>query len=181
MLQITYLGNNDEIRTESLNKIPKIKNKAALDVKVNNWLQDYLKGKKKKVIGLYYPLKNEPDIKPTIKYLIDNKFQVFLPWMSTKINCFKQIQSIPFVANSFNGVQQPLSGKTIGADKIDILICPCIAFKENYRLGYGSNFYNSLFANNKTTTKVILAYKIQENPAIVIKPSYIKFDLVKVF
>jgi 5-formyltetrahydrofolate cyclo-ligase len=59
--------------------LQKIKNKAALDVKVNSWLKDYLKGQQKKVIALYYPLKNEPDIKPTIKYLLANKFQVFLP------------------------------------------------------------------------------------------------------
>jgi 5-formyltetrahydrofolate cyclo-ligase len=101
--------------------------------------------------------------------------------MSLKINCFKQIQTIPFASSKFNGVQQPLTGKTVGADKIDILICPCVAFKDNYRLGYGSNFYNNLFANNTTTKKVVLAYKSQENKELVIKPSYIKFYIVKAF
>lgn len=52
--------------------------------------------------------------------------------------------------NSF-GIIEPVSGKKVFADEIDVVLTPLLAFdKKGYRVGYGKGFYDKFFMQCRT-------------------------------
>ena len=55
--------------------------------------------------------------------------------------------NVAMAPNSF-GIIEPVSGKKVSAEEIDIVITPLLAFDEKgYRVGYGKGFYDKFFTS----------------------------------
>lgn len=106
-------------------------------------LMEHEKFKQAKVIGIYYPIKQEVNITS-----LD---------LSDKVVCFPKINSdneLDFIVvndktkweiNKF-GIKEPKSGKILN-NKIDLLVIPALGTNgNNYRLGYGKGYYDKFLS-----------------------------------
>ena len=102
------------------------------------------KGLRKKYIGIYWPLKNEVDLKSLgDKYLLalprceKNKELLFCEWDDKKLT------------KDFEGIPSPDSSKKLNYMKISMIFVPCLAIDKNLtRLGYGGGYFDKLRKDN---------------------------------
>ncbi len=113
---------------------------------LNNKLQLELKTIKNKRILLYYPLKNEVDIRKTIIKLRKNN-EILLPFMQNE--SFKVVPfRLPLRKKKFNIYE---AGNSLRKNNnIDIAIVPIVGLDGNLqRIGFGKGMYDRFFAKLK--------------------------------
>ncbi|KAF8818130.1 5-formyltetrahydrofolate cyclo-ligase [Rickettsia endosymbiont of Cardiosporidium cionae] len=100
---------------------------------------------KKCNLGIYYPLKGEPDL--TKLYLLED-FKIALPKIVNSKMLMIQLKSESILEqNKPYNILSPRSGQEIIPD---ILVLPGLAFSiRGYRLGFGSAHYDKYIANLK--------------------------------
>ena len=142
-----------ELRNKSLTIRRDLENKV---VKSNIIVNKILNGKyfnNAHIIGLYYPLKDEVDIKQLIGVAIKENKVVCLPRViNDKEMCFIKISSFSELEiGSFN-IYEPKYNQNNVIDKslIELFIVPGLCFDESYnRLGYGRGYYDRYLINTK--------------------------------
>lgn len=99
-----------------------------------------------KTVGIYQPMQNEVNI-----HLIDLEGKTVL---YPRVNKNKQLEYVitnnktKWEINKF-GVKEPINGKIINNQDIDLLLIPALARNNSdYRLGYGAGFYDKFLKNN---------------------------------
>tara|TARA_B100000579_G_scaffold253319_1_gene208450 strand:- start:128 stop:715 length:588 start_codon:yes stop_codon:yes gene_type:complete len=119
-----------------------------------------------KYIGIYWPLKNEVDIR-FIKD-IDN-LKVALPSSSkTKGISYHNWSNNPLEIDS-NNIPAPIGEHAINPNDISILFVPAIAIdQEGYRLGYGGGYFDRL--RQRDLWSSIPSFLIISNNCISKKP-----------
>ncbi len=113
---------------------------------LNNKLQLELKKIKNKKILLYFPIKNEVDIRKTIAKLRINN-EVLLPFMQNE--SFKVVPfRLPLRKKKFNIYE---AGNSLRKNNnIDIAIVPIVGLDGNLqRIGFGKGMYDRFFAKLK--------------------------------
>lgn len=113
---------------------------------LNNKLQLELKNIKNKTILMYYPLKNEVDIKKTIIKLRKQN-EILLPFMQNQ--SFKVVPfRLPLQKKKFNIYE---AGNSLRKNNnIDIAIVPIVGLDGNLqRIGFGKGMYDRFFAKLK--------------------------------
>lgn len=133
---------------------------------------------KTKYIGLYWPIENEVDTIKFIDWLLKNNYKVCIPKIFGKEMKFIEIKNINFEYEFWHSMKQPKNNNVIDGINIQLLIIPLIGFnKDNYRMGYGMNFYNNYLQFNKIET-IGLAYSFQKTNDIIITNKDIKLDKI---
>ena len=118
--------------------LKEIQSKVKLDLKI--LLKKY--HKEEKYIGIYWPLKDEVDI----RFIKDiNNQKVALPSSSkTKGISYHHWSNSPLEIDS-NNITSPKGENAINPNDISILFVPAIAIdQEGYRLGYGGGYFDRL-------------------------------------
>ncbi len=117
--------------------------------------------RKSKSVLLYYPYKNEVDVRFLIKHLLkENKKFIFLPKVSNNRIIPVKVDFPVVLKRGFAGIKEP-DGIEFPERVIDLVIVPGVAFDyQGYRLGYGGGFYDRFLSNSKAY-KVGVAYDFQ--------------------
>lgn len=172
---------NNEIRQELLKKRWNIseQDKSTWDSSIKDKLiKIFSKMSKNKFIGLYWPIENEVDTIKVIKWLISNQYKVCIPKIKEKQMYFVEIKSIDFKYEYWHSMKQPTNDTKILGNQISLLIVPLVGFnKDNYRMGYGMNFYNDYLLLNHIQT-IGIAYSFQKNDNITITNRDIKLNKI---
>ena len=115
-----------------------------VEINVKSYVDSFFKNRKKiNHIGIYWPLKNEVDIRGlNHKYSIalprceQNKELLFCTWDDKQL--FKDSEGIP----------SPDSSRKLNYKQISIIFVPCLAVdKKLTRLGYGGGYFDRVRSN----------------------------------
>ncbi|WP_225869951.1 5-formyltetrahydrofolate cyclo-ligase [Glaciimonas sp. PCH181] len=110
------------------------------------------------VIGVYWPIRNEPDLRPTYAALIAQGVQLALPVVVDKDVPLRFVRWTPgdaMLKDSF-GVAIPANQTIVNPQA---LLIPCVGFnRERLRLGYGGGFYDRTLAIAPRPTTVGIGY-----------------------
>ncbi len=107
--------------------------------------------KKNLVLGLYWPLKGEPDL---LKLTINSNFLISLPKLREKDMDFVRYELGADLVQSFDKkLMQPVSNvKTIP----NIIIIPALAYSlQGYRIGFGYGYYDRYLDRIKNKIDII--------------------------
>ena len=106
--------------------------------------------KRADVILAFYPIKNEPDVLPIVRYALNNGKKVCFP-VSDADNyqlTFKFIKHLSDLVTGAYKIPEPNSEAEIFTDdKNAFCIVPGLVYDRNgYRIGYGKGFYDRFLA-----------------------------------
>jgi 5-formyltetrahydrofolate cyclo-ligase len=115
---------------------------------------------KKMIIGGYWPIGSELDIKPCLYALSEEGFTCVLPCITPQGLVFRQWTPLtPLEKGVFHVLEPSHSGPILFPE---VLLVPLLAFdKEGHRLGYGQGHYDRYLHQHKALT-IGIGFKGQE-------------------
>lgn len=128
---------------------------AAIGRNVFAWLMQH----PVKTLGIYWPIRGEPDLQALYRTLSKQGMQLALPKVTEKEAPFSFIPWIPDepLSKDLCGVLAPES--TALPVQPDAILVPCLGFNwQKYRLGYGAGYYDRTLAEMPDTLTVGIAY-----------------------
>lgn len=106
----------------------------------------------KKIVGIYYPLKDELDLRFLEERFLSIKF-VYPTILNNEI-VFKE-KGKKWNIGLFN-INEP-TGNVVLKNDIDLIITPLLCInKNNYRIGYGKGFYDKYLNDYKGMTLAVI-------------------------
>ena len=76
------------------------------------------------------------------------------------------------------GIQEPIEGKVLLADELDVIVVPIVAFDEHlYRLGHGKGYYDR-YLKQCRALKIGVAYDCQQVEKVPIEPHDVCLDMI---
>ena len=115
-----------------------------VEINVKLYIESFAKKVVKlKRIGIYWPLKNEVDIRSlnenyslALPRCINNNELLFCEWDSKQLT------------NDYQGILAPDSSQNLSYKHISLIFIPCLAVDKNLtRLGYGGGYFDRLRVN----------------------------------
>lgn len=112
------------------------------------------------IVGAYWPIGSELDVRPLMKKLLEHGFKCALPRITPQgLEFHLWTEDLPLVKGSFH-VHEPLSSDTSVFP--DILLVPLLSFdKRRHRLGYGQGHFDR-YLHEHPTVSIGIAFKGQE-------------------
>ena len=110
------------------------------------------------VLGVYWPIRGEPELDGAYSALAQKKVQLALPVVVTKnaplaFACWKP--GDPVVVDKY-GIAVPPDPQFVNPDA---LLIPCVGFNEQgFRLGYGGGYYDRTLAQAPRPKAIGIAY-----------------------
>lgn len=109
-------------------------------------------------LGIYWPVRGEPDLRPAYSALSELGVQLALPVVVAQDAALEFSAWRPgdaLIKDKF-GVSTPLVCRDI---KPDAVLVPCVGFtKQGFRLGYGGGFYDRTLASSPSPITIGIAY-----------------------
>jgi 5,10-methenyltetrahydrofolate synthetase len=128
---------------------------AAIGVRVQAWLAAH----PVRLLGVYWPINSEPDLRTTYEALAARGVQLALPAVVSRDAALRfaaWTPGDPLVKDAF-GVSIPAAG---GAVQPDAMLVPCVGFNAGHiRLGYGGGFYDRTLAASPHPLALGIAYQ----------------------
>lgn len=128
---------------------------AAIAAGVRHWLSD----KSVAILGVYWPLRGEPDLRPLYEELRAQGIRLALPVVVQSGAPLLYAAWMPGDAleKDAGGVPAPVSREAVDPD---CLLVPCVGFTAgNLRLGYGGGFYDRTLAARPGVRAAGIAYR----------------------
>lgn len=148
-----------------------IKNSKIACINVLNFLKD----KKPKSIGLFYPIRNE--INPLLLTDLLNDVYFYLPKVENKYMNFHEFSKDSILLKSNYGISEPFNN-TIN-NSLDYYIIPGLAFNiKGERIGYGGGFYDKFFDLNQRSVLIGFCFDFQIIENIKSENHDIKLDYI---
>ncbi len=121
--------------------------------------------KEAKVIYLYSPINNEPDN----HYIRDLAYRmgktVCLPvTISQHEMIFQAVDEGEPIHRNSRGLNEPIFDLDKEVSSEGLMLIPCVAFYDNYRLGYGGGYYDRFLAVNKKVRTLGVGYSFSYAP-----------------
>jgi 5-formyltetrahydrofolate cyclo-ligase len=103
------------------------------------------------IIGAYWPIGSELDLRPLLHRLITKGFLCALPCVTSEGLLFRTWDpSLSLVKGSFQLLEPPLTASLLTPD---VLLVPLLAFdKKGHRLGYGKGHYDHYLRHHDPLT-----------------------------
>lgn len=153
-----------ELRKEMLAKRDALAGdeKEKYDVNICAQIEAIIKARDVKVVHTYLPMGSEININPLIEKMLAAGITVVNP------KALKQrklqnlvLHSLSELEEGIYGTQHPAGGNEYSGD-IDLFVIPGLAFDtNNYRLGYGSGYYDTFLVTQPNAYKVGICYPFQ--------------------
>lgn len=111
---------------------------------------------------VYNDFKNEVRTNLIIKYLTDNRREVYLPKCDIANKTFKPVRlSVENMVVNKYGIYEP-AYEIEPCSPIECVIVPGVAFDtKGNRIGFGAGYYDKFFAENPFVYKIGLCYEFQ--------------------
>lgn len=131
-----------------------------------------------KVVALFAPLSDEPQIWPLIEALAE-QCEVLLPRVEGDIMNFYSCRGNAMHVGAF-GIMEPQGVCPVGAGEIDAMLVPGVAFTANgARMGRGKGFYDKYMSQSGFRAfKIGVCYSEQLVPEIPLEPHDVRMDVV---
>ena len=129
---------------------------AAIGARVRAWWN----ANPAQIIGVYWPIRNEPDLRDTYAVLAGKGVKLALPIVTNGNAPLAFVRWLPGAAmvKDAYGVMVPQDVSDIV--KPDALLVPCVGFNAaNIRLGYGGGFYDRTLAEPPRPLAIGIAYE----------------------
>jgi len=128
------------------------------------------------IIGGYWPIGSELDLKPLLTTLIDKGFKCALPSVSREGMIFRLWDPLmPLTQGGFKTFEPPMTAPIVIPH---VLLVPLLAFdKTGHRLGYGQGHYDKFLHHHKVIT-IGIGFKGQEIDKIPHQPHDFALDYV---
>ncbi len=146
-----------------------------------NKIYEMIEYKKAQTVMLYYPIRNEVNIKPLIRKATINK-RICLPYVEKGIAemTAREVEGIKYLKKDKFGIKSPDEyAKVIDPNDIDFIVVPMIAFDKNkHRVGYGGGYYDKFLRKCTNAMKCGIAFSFQEVEYINNNEFDIKLDII---
>jgi 5-formyltetrahydrofolate cyclo-ligase len=132
--------------------------RAQWDQEIGNKLLAWWRMSHVPVLGIYWPMRGEPDLRKTYASLAEQGVQLALPVVVKKDAPLAFARWVPgdAVVKDGYGVSVPA---TFNEVKPTALLIPCVGFDDRrYRLGYGGGYYDRTLELNPRPQTVGIAY-----------------------
>ena len=127
-----------------------------------------------KVIGLYSPIKNEPDLRP----LVNQGKQVLLPKVVGDSLIYGQWKQTDTLIKSPLNILEPTTNKD-ESHLLDLLIIPGVAFDRfGNRLGFGKGYFDRYLSTKRPPLVIGVCYPFQLQKQLQVTQEDMKVDLV---
>jgi 5-formyltetrahydrofolate cyclo-ligase len=129
-----------------------------------------------KVVGLYAPIKNEPDLRP----LINQGKHILLPKVVGNTLIYGRWQPTDVLIQSSLHILEPNTDQD-ESHLLDLLIIPGVAFDRlGNRIGFGKGYFDRYLASKRPPMVVGVCYPFQIQQALPVTKEDMKVDLVLV-
>ncbi|MFC5472382.1 5-formyltetrahydrofolate cyclo-ligase [Paraherbaspirillum soli] len=109
-------------------------------------------------LGVYWPMREEPDLRPAYAALAAHGMQLALPVVSDKESPLQFVVWTPDDAMVKDICGVPIPASAVATAPLALLV-PCVGFnRQRTRLGYGGGFYDRTLALHPRPTTVGIAY-----------------------
>lgn len=119
--------------------------RADLDQKISIHLRNWSAYKQARKVMIYLSFGWEIETRPLVSDLLEQGKKVFVPVVQKQKRLLiptSYTWETVLVSGDF-GIQEPISGETIAAPLLDLIVVPGLAFSPaGYRLGYGGGYYD---------------------------------------
>ena len=128
------------------------------------------------IVGGYWPIGSELDVRPLLNELIERGFRCALPCITKEGLVFRLWEpSTPLEKGSFEVLEPPSTEPFILPG---VLLVPLLAFdQQGHRLGYGQGHYDRFLHQHKVLT-IGIGFKGQEVEAIPRQPHDLALDYI---
>lgn len=127
---------------------------AAIACHLHAWLRQF----PVPMLGVYWPIRGEPDLRPLYDVLVAAGVQLALPKVSKRQSPLQFLAWTPGEAMVVDrhGIAIPAQAAPVWPQA---LLIACVAFDaRGFRLGYGGGFYDRTLAHNPQPTAIGIAY-----------------------
>lgn len=132
-----------------------------------------------RVIGVYWPIKGEPNLYPWIRRLAETGVAFALPVVIRKgwPLEFRRWRPGEALERGFWNIPVPANGPAVLPD---VLVAPLVGFdEEHYRLGYGGGFYDRTIAAAANQPQLIgVGFERCRLPTIYPQPHDVRMDAI---
>jgi 5-formyltetrahydrofolate cyclo-ligase len=129
-----------------------------------------------KVIGIYSPIKNEPDLRPLVK----QGKHVLLPKVVGDSLIYGQWKQTDTLIKSTLNILEPNTNKD-KSHLLDLLIIPGVAFDRlGNRLGFGKGYFDRYLSTKRPPLVIGVCYPFQLQKQLQVTQEDMKVDLVLV-
>jgi 5-formyltetrahydrofolate cyclo-ligase len=112
------------------------------------------------IVGGYWPMKSELDIRPLSNKLFEEGFKCALPCITSKGLIYRKWTPVTHLEKGLFQALEPLSTAPVIIP--NVLLVPLLAFdKEGHRLGYGQGHFDRFLHQHKVLT-IGIGFKDQE-------------------
>lgn len=128
------------------------------DIAIAERVQSWLKENPMRVLGVYWPIRSEPDLLGLYAALSKDGVRLALPVVVERNAPLDFGEWVPgdALAEDAYGVPTPVKRRSVTPDG---LLIPCVGFNaHNVRLGYGGGFYDRTLAVTSRPRAIGIAY-----------------------
>ncbi|MGI4849609.1 MAG: 5-formyltetrahydrofolate cyclo-ligase [Janthinobacterium lividum] len=139
----------------ALPPLQRMENDAALSRHLLAWLAHHPVA----CIGVYLPIRNEPDLGAAYRTLVENGVLLCLPVVRQRDVALEFLPWFPGeqLGRDASGIGMPLAPRD--AIKPPLLLLPCVGYNaRGFRLGYGAGYYDRTLALPERPATIGIAY-----------------------
>jgi 5,10-methenyltetrahydrofolate synthetase len=131
------------------------------DLQITDTLRQRIHQLAPRLIGVYWPIQQEPDLQHCFRQLHNEGYQLALPIVVSKSEALKFVAWTPDDAMDQDDYGIPIPQQREQTVVPELLIIPCVGFNQQcYRLGYGGGFYDRTLAALNAVNSIGVAYQL---------------------
>nr|WP_315467579.1 5-formyltetrahydrofolate cyclo-ligase [uncultured Undibacterium sp.] len=131
------------------------------DLQIADTLRQRIHQLAPRLIGVYWPIQQEPDLQHCFRQMHNEGYQLALPIVVSKSEALKFVAWAPDDAMDQDDYGIPIPQQREQTVVPDLLIIPCVGFNQQcYRLGYGGGFYDRTLAALNAVNSIGVAYQL---------------------